>query len=202
MDAWVWVLVGIAVALAVVIAMLAIEFPRRRKRDAARLRRDFGPEYDRAVDEMGSEREALAELQRRRKRVEKLHLRPIPEDQRARLQDDWMANQAEFVDSPDGAFDRASELIDEAMAARGYPVADDFDRRYADLSVEHGYVLNNYRDGREVAVARARGEDVETEDLRRAMVCYRALFTELLANGAKRPEESRADQREQRRAAS
>lgn len=202
MDAWVWVLIGIAIVLAVVTATLALELPRRRKRDAALLRRDFGPEYDRVVEEMGGEREALAELQRRRKRVEKLHLRPIPDDQRKRLQDDWMANQADFVDAPETAFDRASDLVDEAMAARGYPVADDFDRRYADLSVEHGYVLNNYRDGREVAVARARGEDVETEDLRRAMVCYRALFSELLATGAESSATERESGREQRRAIS
>jgi hypothetical protein len=201
MEAWIWILVGITIVIVVAILMLAIELPRRRARDAARMRREFGPEYERTVEEMGSEREALAELQRRRKRVEKLHLRPISADQKKHLQNEWMSNQAEFVDSPEGAFDRAADLVDEAMKARGYPVADDFDRRYADLSVEHGYVLNNYRDGREVAVARNRGEDVETEDLRRAMVCYRALFNELLANRASETERGK-EPRERHRAAS
>jgi hypothetical protein len=199
MDTWVWLVIAVA-AICVAVALFAFIMQLTGKRRTSRLRSEFGPEYDRAVDEFGDEREAQADLRRRKTRVEKLALRPIPAEQRQRLRDDWMSNQAEFVDSPEEAFDRASDLVDEAMKARGYPVADDFDRRYADLSVEHGYVLNNYRDGREVAVARDKGEDVETEDLRRAMVCYRALFTELLSTGAEPPAIEREPVSESRRA--
>jgi hypothetical protein len=76
--------------------------------------------------------------------------------------------------------DDAERLVDEAMAARGYPVGDDLDQRYDDLSVEYAHVLDNYREGRRITSARADGGDVSTEDLRQAMVHYRELFTELV----------------------
>ena len=64
------------------------------------------------------------------------------------------------------------------MAARGYPVGD-FEQRVADVSVDHADVVMNYRAAREIALQHAEGK-ATTEDLRQAMVHYRALFRDLL----------------------
>jgi hypothetical protein len=178
MDAWVWIVI-VAVAL-VVLALGAYAVMQRRRERTEDLRGTFGQEYDRAVERSGSQREAESELERRRERVQRLKLREIPAEQRQSLQTQWRDTQTRFVDEPESAIDDAERLVDEAMEARGYPVGDDFDQRYDDLSVEYAYVLDNYRRARAVSVARQDGGDVSTEDLRTAMVCYRDLFTELL----------------------
>jgi hypothetical protein len=66
------------------------------------------------------------------------------------------------------------------MADRGYPVGG-FDQRAADLSVEHGDVLDHYRAAHAVDV---REGTVSTEQQREAMVHYRAMFAELLGEPA------------------
>jgi hypothetical protein len=70
------------------------------------------------------------------------------------------------------------------MAARGYPAAD-FAQRTADVSVNHPVVVDHYRAARASAVRNDAG-DATTEDLRQAVIHYRALFEELLEE--KRPE--------------
>jgi hypothetical protein len=85
--------------------------------------------------------------------------------------------QAEFVDNPRRAIVQADRLLGDVMTVRGYPVAD-FEQRAADLSVEHPELVHNYRVAHAVA---ERGEaDTSTEDLRQAMIHYRALFGELV----------------------
>lgn len=182
MDAWMWIgLVAAVVAMAAVAfaAWYLMEQKKEQERSEV-LREQFGPEYDRAVGRFGTRSEAEAQLEGRKERVEKLRLKEIPTEQRQRLQREWKDTQARFVDEPEPAMADAERLVDEAMAARGYPVGDDFDQRYDDLSVEYGHVLNNYREGREIMAARDDGQEVSTEDLRQAMVHYRELFTEVV----------------------
>jgi hypothetical protein len=63
-------------------------------------------------------------------------------------------------------------------------------------------VLDNYRNARDVSLARRDGGDVSTEDLRSAMVCYRALFTELVSTSVRPPAiENAKDRRGDRRSA-
>jgi len=64
------------------------------------------------------------------------------------------------------------------MRERGYPV-DDFDTRAADLYVDHPDVVENYRAGHGIATAHERGK-AGTEELRKAVQHYRALFEDLL----------------------
>lgn len=179
MDAWVWIIIALAIVVAAV-ALGAYAWQQSRRQRTERLQSTFGPEYDREVERAGDRRQAESALEERRARVERLRLREIPADQRERLQAAWTETQTRFVDEPETAIEDAERLVDEAMEARGYPVGNDFDRRYEDLSVEYGYVLDNYRQARAVSVARDDGGDVSTEDLRGAMVCYRDLFRELL----------------------
>jgi hypothetical protein len=73
----------------------------------------------------------------------------------------------------------ADKLVSEVMRERGYPVSEDFEQRAADVSVDHPVVVENYRAAHAISVRAARNE-ADTEDLRQALVHFRALFDELL----------------------
>jgi hypothetical protein len=172
MPAWVWVIVAI-----VVIVALAV-WAAMRKRRTESLRRQFGPEYDRAVDGAESSREAESELERRRRRRADLDIRPLASGARVRYAEQWRDVQARFVDDPTGAVAQADTLVTQVMRERGYPM-DDFDQRAADVSVDHPDVVEDYRSAHDISTRSANGQ-AETEDLRQAMVHYRALFEQLL----------------------
>jgi hypothetical protein len=181
------ILIAVIVAL-LVLAVGAWLFMQKRRTDE--LRRRFGPEYDRLVREEGDRRRAEAALEQREKRVEQLAIRPLPADERARFAEAWRSDQARFVDDPKGAVVEADRLVADLMMARGYPVGD-FEQRAADISVAHPRVVENYRIAHDIAVRERRGE-ANTEDLRKALVHYRALFDDLLS-------EERPDSTEVRR---
>jgi hypothetical protein len=141
-------------------------------------RNRFGPEYDRAVLEHGSERKAEAKLADRETRVKHLKIRALTAAERGRFFADWQSVQSRFVDHPKSAVTEADELVSSLMQARGYPVAD-FDQRAADISVDHPRLVENYRSAHGVAVRLGRDE-ASTEDLRTAMIQYRNLFDELV----------------------
>jgi hypothetical protein len=177
---WGWhmdqkLLIALIVVAAAVAVFLVIGAMRRRSRD---LKQHFGPEYDRLLREKGDPRKAEAELAAREKRVKKLELRVLPVADRQRFSDAWMALQARFVDDPKGAVAEANRLVKEVMMARGYPVTD-FETRAADISVDHPHLVTNYRAAHDIAT-RSERNAATTEDLRKAVVHYRALFDELL----------------------
>ncbi|MGH2997053.1 MAG: hypothetical protein ACRDN6_04215 [Gaiellaceae bacterium] len=174
MDAWVWVV--IAIAAIVVVAVAAYSAVRARRRRT--LQEGFGPEYDRAVAEAPSRREAEEELRERRERHDEFELRPLEREARARYVREWEATQARFVDDPVAAVGEADDLIQQVMRDRGYPI-EDFDQRAADLSVDHPELVENYRAGHAISRS-ALHDEAKTEDLRQAMVHYRSLFEELL----------------------
>ena len=161
--------------VAVLIVAGVLLFQRRR---SEHLKSRFGPEYDHEVEEKGSRGKAEAELARREKRVEKLHIVPLEPAARQQFTERWTDVQAKFVDDPVRAVAYADALLAEVMSARGYPVGD-FDQRAGDISVDHPKVVEHYRAGHDVAVRHERGE-AGTEDLRQAMIHYRALFDELV----------------------
>jgi hypothetical protein len=142
------------------------------------LRQSFGPEYDRMLEATGDRRRAEAELEARRRRVQNLHLRGLAEDERARYLQSWQAAQARFVDEPRQAVSEADRLVGEVMNARGYPM-EDFEQRAADVSVDHPQVVTHYRAAHQVAV-RGASAPASTEELRTALLHYRALFEDLL----------------------
>lgn len=167
----------IIVAAAVVVGAAAW-YVGLRRRHTEDLRTRYGTEYSRTVNELGSQRRAERELERRQERVEALEIRPLLPDQRALFMQEWRGVQSLFVDDPGGAISRADGLVEEVMKVRGYPVSD-FGQRAADLSVHHGRVIENYRAAREIADRHRRGA-ASTEELRRAMMHYRELFQDLL----------------------
>jgi hypothetical protein len=142
------------------------------------LRQKFGPEYERAVQQQGSERKAEAKLADRQQRVEKLNIRDLDPMERERFSKQWESVQSRFVDSPRGAVAEADDLVSSLMKTRGYPISD-FDQRAADISVNQSWVVENYRSAHDVAL-RVGKNGAGTEDLRTAMIHYRSLFEELV----------------------
>lgn len=171
--------------LLVIVAVLVVDRQR-----SAKLRSRFGAEYDHAVEEAGSRRTAETDLADRTKRVEELDIRPLDPADRQRYATQWRELQGRFVDDPKGAIRGADDLIGEVMEARGYPVAD-FNRRVDDISVDHGAVVEHYRVAHEIAQRSNGAAPADTEELRQALVHYRALFTSLLGD---RPDDRLTDE--------
>ncbi len=161
-------------ALAVVAIALAVGFGVRR----AALRRRFGPEYDRVVEERESRIAADRELAGRRRRHHELRLRTIDPAARDRFIQRWRAVQTQFIDDPAGALGAGDQLVTELVRERGYPTRD-YDEELSLLSVEHARTLSSYRDAHEIFLKARRGE-ATTEDLRQALVHYRDLFADIL----------------------
>jgi hypothetical protein len=170
---------GLLVVILVVLVLLALlAFFAGRQRRSRKLQDTFGPEYDRTVEQAGDRRTAEAELRERTERRQKFDIVPLEPEARARYIEAWRNTQAQFVDEPVEATREADRLISSVMRDRGYPI-DEFDRRAADLSVDHPQVVDDYRAAHAIAAANDRSE-ASTEDLRQALVHYRSLFEDLL----------------------
>lgn len=167
--------VVIVLVVLVIAALVAVAVVAGRRRE---LRRRFGPEYDRLVAERASRGEAEKELRARQRRHAELTLTPLSPESRARYTAAWEEVQLRFVDTPAEAVGDADALVGRLIAERGYPTGD-FDEQAAHLSVEHGRTLTRYREAHEIHLRNERGE-ASTEELRQAVVHYRALVAELL----------------------
>ncbi|MFG2057034.1 hypothetical protein ACGFI9_23735 [Micromonospora sp. NPDC048930] len=179
----------IVVLVLAALAAVAVVAGRRRA-----LRQRFGPEYDRVVAEQDSRSAAERELRERERRHAELALTPLSPESRARYAAAWEELQVRFVDSPAETVGDADELVSRLIAERGYP-AGDFSEQAAHLSVEHARTLGHYRDAHEIRLRNERGE-AGTEDLRQALVHYRALFADLLGEdpvGPRPPEQRHPD---------
>jgi hypothetical protein len=174
MPEWLWIV--IVVAALVILALGAWVVISRQRRE--RLRGRFGPEYDRAVAQHGGRRGAEAELARREEQRERLDIVPLSPEARERYSGSWRELQTGFVDEPAQAVTQADRLVTEVMRERGYPM-DEFDQRVADISVDHPEVVEHYRAAHSIHLANE-DDEASTEDLRQAVVHYRALFNELL----------------------
>ena len=179
------VAIGVFFAIGVGITLITVVLLSIRSRRTKALKSRFGPEYRRVARTEGSASQAEHVLLQREKRVQKLDLKPLSENQKNEFADLWEHAQAEFVDDPTAAVTHADVLVQEVMNVRGYPVSD-FDQRVADVSVDHPAVAQNYRLAHEIAEGNERGE-VGMEQLRQAMLHYRALFADLLHDGGLSP---------------
>ena len=167
------VVIGIiVVAAALVIGVYMWQHSRN-----TRLQTQYGREYDRAVDELGRLRAQKA-LTDRERRVEHMQLRALTREQRDRFAHRWDELQKQFVDDPDGAVREGDRLVEDVMDARGYPISN-FDQRVADLSVHHVHIVDDYRTLRDIAHRHIQ-QEATTEDLRQAMIHFRAVFDDLL----------------------
>jgi hypothetical protein len=163
----------VVVVIAAVIAIALLVVNQRSKK----LRERFGPEYRRTVEETGSKIRAEAKLQKLQTRVEHFKIAPLSSETRARFVAEWHQIQSRFVDDPRGALTEADRLVQEIMTTRGYPLTE-FEQRAADISVDHPLVVEHYRAGHEISLRHSQGR-ASTEEMRQAMIHYRALFAEL-----------------------
>ena len=170
--------VAIAVIAAVLLVVIALIGRQQRQIRSRKLQQRFGPEYERLVAQHGNRTKAESELEAREKRIARLKIVPLDAADAARFSQAWGVIQSRFVDNPNGAVAEADKLVRDVMVKRGYPMAD-FERRAADISVDHPALVETYRSAQAIAV-RDQGGQASTEELRKAVVFYRTLFDELL----------------------
>ncbi|MGI5523502.1 hypothetical protein ACQEUX_21590 [Micromonospora sp. CA-259024] len=178
----------IVLVVLVIVAVLAVAARSLGRRRALRTR--FGPEYERVVAEQDSRSAAERELRDRERRHAELTLTPLSPESRARYSAAWEELQIRFIDSPGETVGDADELVTRLIEEQGYPTGD-FSDQIAHLSVEHARTLSNYRDAHDIHLRNSRGE-ASTEELRQAVVHYRALFADLLGEepvGNRTPEQ-------------
>jgi len=166
------------IALIIVLAVVWVVVRQRNRKRTDELRARFGPEYELALRDHGSRAKAEAALLERVNRVNRMSIRPLSETERESYLAEWEAVQARFIDHPRGAVTEADEMINSILQARGYE-GGGFDRRVADLSVHHAGLVETYRRANAVSL-RAATNEATTEDLRSAMILYRALVEQLL----------------------
>jgi Tfp pilus assembly protein PilX len=179
------IIVVIVVAVIVVAALVTGVMAIMRRR---RLQQRFGPEYDRVSGERDSKLKADSELAERERRVRDLDIQPLTDAARASYAAQWADIQERFVDAPADAVTGSQLLVTAVMTDRGYPV-EHHDQVLADLSVEHSDTLGHYRAAEEISQSAA-ADTASTEDLRQAMIHYRALFSDLLGDPANTGSES------------
>src|SRR3954454_21401360 len=142
-----------------------------------RLKQQFGPEYDRAVKDNDGRLAGERELRDRERRHAQLQLKELDPETRQRYATSWEEVQVRFVEDPVAAVREGDALVTQLIIDRGYPQGT-YDEQIANLSVEHAQTLQHYRDAHEIGEVNERGE-ATTEQLRQALVHYRALFADL-----------------------
>jgi hypothetical protein len=183
-DPQTWIIAGIVVLGVIAVAWLIAR--QQRQHNSRHLQQRFGPEYERLVAAHGNRAKAESELRAREKRVKRFKIVPLAPAEAARFSQEWGTLQGRFVDNPKGVVIEADRLVRELMLKRGYPMGD-FEARAADVSVDHPTLVETYRSAQAIAARDQRG-DASTEELRKAVVYYRALFDELLeVRGVKAP---------------
>ena len=178
-------IVSVIVAIVVILIVGLLAWSYLNKQRSQNLRSRFGPEYDRVVRANPNPKQAERVLEERQKRIEHLDIKALDAAERQRFADAWELEQAAFVDQPRSAVRNADQLVIEVMQARGYRMGN-FEQRSADVSVDHPIVVENYRVAHAIAL-RDQDQGVSTEELREAMIHYRALLADLLHDGGMKP---------------
>jgi len=179
-------LLVIVIAVLVVIALIVAFFVFRRRRGQQerqeRARQEYGPEYERMVQERGSEQEAERELRERREKVES-EIQPLPDESRRRYEERWSLVERTFVDDPVSSLDNADRVVEEILVERNFPTDS---RREASegVGVMHPGVVEDFREAQRVhrdAVGSQSGGDLD--EMRQAIQKYRSVYERLTREG-------------------
>jgi hypothetical protein len=176
MDTQLMLIIGIVVLVLILAAVSVWVYARATK--SRRLKAKFGPEYDQTVERLRNRELAETELEERERRVARFHIVPLSMQDSSQYRERWTAVQGRFVDVPKSAVEEAHHLVHEVMQKRGYPVTN-FEQVADDLSVKYPGVVSHYRAASRIA-DNSRKSIAKTEELRQALIDYRALFEELL----------------------
>jgi hypothetical protein len=170
MESWEWIVLGVTIAIALLLFATMARIRTRR----SHLKSRFGPEYTRAVSDTGvaDAEQRLAALERDRESVE---VRPLPPAARDRFMEEWRQAEARFVSDPQDATRAAERLVVRVLEERGYPRDDDDERLVALVSVDYPEIADRYRHGQAML-----GNDESTENLRKAMLDFRAVLEDVV----------------------
>ena len=169
MERWRWVLVAL-VLLTVVFVAVGLASAR-----AARRRTANGSE----TSGSGSETGPRTDVDLRDRQDRHIDLRALPDVARNRYVEEWLAIQERSVENPVQSVTDAEALLAQILVERGYPsgVGEEHLQLVCD---DHPRLADSLR---AVTVVRHRvgGGLISPEDLREAMMHYRVLFIDLLA---------------------
>ena len=173
MELWEWIVLAVAIGAALLLLAAFVSIRRRRGRLAER----FGPEYQRAVSSTGrsgAERR-LSEVE---KEHEELDIRSLSPAARERYRDEWQQAEVRFVSDPRDAARAAERVVFRILDERGYPVDGDSEDQAAHVAADYPDVVERFRHGHAMLenIDGAQG----TENLRRAMLDFRAVFEEVI----------------------
>ncbi|MDE3725064.1 hypothetical protein PWG71_27090 [Nocardiopsis sp. N85] len=191
MDTTILIIIGVvAIVVIGVGAVLIFGTSKVPLGNTTRLKKRFGAEYDHVVTAHGGDTKAAErELSARLDRNDKIRLRTLTDEERARHRDAWLAVQREFVENPERSVQDSRRVLTAAMTDLGYPVEPSgtdtrgFEHHLADLSVDHGDEV--------AAVHRAEEPDTDTdttgtERLREVLMAHRDLL-DVMLDGPSRP---------------
>ena len=172
----------IILVVVAVVALLAVFFISRRSSSQQerqeRARREYGPEYERAVQKLGSEQKAEQELRERRERLES-RVRPLSEESRRRYDEQWRRVEQTFVDEPAASLDDADRVVGEILAERNFPT-DSRQEASKGVGVMHPGVVEDFREAQRVHREAIRSEDeTSLEQMRQAIQKYRSVYERL-----------------------
>jgi FtsZ-interacting cell division protein ZipA len=175
------VLVIVLIVIALIIVGLVAFFVYRRRRQA-RAREEYGPEYERMVEERGSEREAEQELRKRRERVES-EIQPLSEESRRRYDVQWQQVERTFVDDPAASLDDADRVVAEILTERNFP-ADSRQEASEGVGVMYSGVVEDFREAQQIHqdATRSQGE-ADLDQMRQAIQKYRSVYEQLTREG-------------------
>jgi len=178
MDVTLLVILLIVIAV-IVVAFVAFFVYRQRQRRQARAREEYGPEYERVVEERGSEREAEQELRERRARVES-EIQPLSEESRRRYDAQWQQVERTFVDNPAVSLDDADRVVMEILTERNFP-ADSRQEASKGVGVMYSRVVEDFREAQQIHqdATRSQGE-ADLEKMRQAIQKYRLVYERLM----------------------
>jgi type II secretory pathway pseudopilin PulG len=172
----------IVVAVVIVAALVAFFVSRGRRAQQERqerAREQFGPEYERAVQERGSERQAEKELRKRRERLED-EVQPLSEESRKRYEERWLGVERTFVDDPWASLADADRVVADILAERNFPT-DSRQEASKGVGVMHPQVVEDFREAQRVHRDATGSEgEAELEEMRRAIQMYRSVYERLM----------------------
>lgn len=182
MSSTVITIIVIVVIIIILIAIAAFFISRRRRVQRERqeeARREYGPEYERTAEELGSERKAERDLRRRREKVEN-EIRPLSQESKERYQERWDGVERTFVDEPRTALEEADGVVREILRERNFPT-ESRDEASRGLGVAHPGVVEDFREAQRVRGETMSSEgETDLEGMRRAIQKYRSVYERLM----------------------
>lgn len=172
----------IVVAVVVVVVLLVLFFINRQRRGQEErqetARQEYGSEYERAVEERGSEREAEQELRERRERVEG-EVQPLSEESQRRYEERWREVEQTFVDDPQASLDGADQVVADILVERNFPV-DSRQEASEGIGVMHPGVVEDFREAQRIHQNAIQSQgNPDLDEMRRAIQKYRSVYERL-----------------------